>query len=284
MQANYEYWRDNYSSPCWWHSENNVCTPHFHSSIELTYVTEGEVKAVLNGKTYFLKKNHILIAPSYTVHYHTTEEYSKSIVLIIPLDFVPMYAKMFENKSFVKNTCIENSDDSEIAHCLKVLTKSNNTTGEGINNTVVKGYIYVILGLLIEKLGLCDVPENQKGDLAKEILIYLQNNFLTPLTLESVASHFGYSKSRFSHIFNSLFGCGINPYISSLRCRNAATLLVEDSIPIIDAAMNSGFDSMRTFYRSFKSWFGITPSEYCENFSKKYNSVCNNENRCYTII
>lgn len=140
-----------------------------------------------------------------------------------------------------------------------------------MQNMTVKGYIYTILGILTQRLGLCEREQNRQNDLAKEILVYLQENFLLPLTLESVAEHFGYSKSRFSHIFNSFFGCGINQYISSLRCRKAASL-AEESMPLIDAAMNSGFDSMRTFYRSFKAQFGITPSEYCKNYAKKYNT------------
>ena len=184
-----------------------------------------------------------------------------------------MFAKIVENKTFLQNICFEDSKTSEIVRCIKAMADTD--SGEKMNKPVIKGYLYVILGLLIEKLGLAEVPVNPKGDLAKEILVYLQNNSCAPLTLESVADHFGYSKSRFSHIFNNLFGCGINQYISSLRCRNAASLMIEESLPLIDAAMNSGFDSMRTFYRSFKAWYGITPTQYCENYLKSHKNDCN---------
>jgi len=272
MHANsggsYEYTRDNFKVPTCWMVENDGCLPHFHSSVELTYVLDGEIKAISNGRTYFLRRGQLLLSPSYYVHNYMTESTSKSIVLVIPLDFVPMYSKSIENKTFAEFVCTdENPEKSEILHCLERLLEMDK-----MQNMTVKGYIYTILGILTEKLGLSEKEPNRQSDLAKEILVYLQENFLSPLSLESVAEHFGYSKSRFSHIFNSFFGCGINQYISSLRCRKAASLLAEESMPLIDAALNSGFDSMRTFYRSFKAQFGITPSEYCKNYAKKYNN------------
>ena len=267
MPTEYEYSRDNYKYPTWWTSENDQCLPHFHSSLELVYVYEGEMQAVLNGRPFTVAANEILLSPSRTVHHYFTEGYSRAAVIIVPLDFVPMFAKMLESRTFEKNLCREDPEASEIVRCIECLIRA--PKGEEMNRPVIKGYLYVLLGLLGEKLGLVELPAESKGDMAREILIYLQNNSASNLTLGSVAAHFGYSKSRFSHIFNQLFGCGLNQYIGSLRCRNAASLMVEESLPLIDAAMNSGFDSMRTFYRSFKAWFGITPTAYCQNYFKQ---------------
>ena len=73
MLVPYEYRRDNYRHPSWWRSKDDTCLPHFHSSVELLYVYKGELNACLNGKNYEVKANHILLSPSYTVHYYTTE-------------------------------------------------------------------------------------------------------------------------------------------------------------------------------------------------------------------
>ena len=42
----------------------------------------------------------------------------------------------------------------------------------------------------------------------------------------------------------------------------AALQLTQESVSLTTAAMNAGFESMRTFYRSFKRVFGVSPSEY----------------------
>lgn len=267
MLGSYEYTRDNYKYPTWWHSENDNCLPHFHSSIELAYVCEGELSAYLNGKLHRVPKNHLVVVPSYTVHSFVTEKHSECIIMVVPLDFVPVFAKMIENKTFLHNICLENSKTSEIIRSINAVAASQ--SGNDMNKPVIKGYFYVILGLLAEKLGLGEGADTERT-LAREILIYLQENYCAPLTLDEVAAHFGYSKSRFSHIFSELFGSGVHQYITSLRCRHAASLMVEESLPMIDAAMNSGFESMRTFYRSFKICFGTTPTQYCENYLERF--------------
>lgn len=261
MLGTYEWERDNFKLPACWKVMNDTCLPHFHNSLEIVYVTNGKLKATLNGACYNVTKGQILIVSSYTVHHYETVIPSEVIILTVPLDFIPSYDKQLSHSRFAQiiyqDTKMQNS---EILHCMKILAKDDSQKELSIN--VIKGYIYVIIGMLIEKIGLVPNKNNENQNITKDILIYLQSNYLSPIFLQQLAKHFGYSASRFSHLFNSCFGCTIAEYINTLRCRHASGLLANDSVPIITVAMSSGFSSMRTFYRSFKKCFGVTPSQY----------------------
>ncbi|MCI1991193.1 MAG: AraC family transcriptional regulator [Oscillospiraceae bacterium] len=268
MLGVYEHERDSYKFPSCWHVVNDVCLPHFHSSIEFVYVTDGELKVTLNGVSSFIKKGQILIVSSYTVHFYETVTASEAIILIVPLDFIPTYNKMLTQNDFIRNVYQDRlSESSEILHCMRILSE-NNVNDKKLSANIIKGYIYVIIGILIENVGLAHNKNDPNRSTAKDILIYLQDHYLSPVSLQLLAKNFGYSASRFSHIFNSCFGCTIADYVNTLRCRHASGLLIDDSVPIINAAMGSGFNSMRTFYRSFRHCYGVTPSQYRDNYAK----------------
>ncbi|MBQ4551857.1 MAG: helix-turn-helix transcriptional regulator, partial [Clostridia bacterium] len=77
------------------------------------------------------------------------------------------------------------------------------------------------------------------------------------------ARQFGYSKSRFSHLFNETLGCPPGAFINALRCQHAARAMLESDQPLLEIAMNAGFECPRTFYRVFKQYYGVTPTQYC---------------------
>lgn len=283
----YEYYRDHQLLPLCWKSLNDCCLPHFHSSIEIVYVASGEINANLNGQFYCVKEKNFLLVPSYTIHSYTTEFSSKSYIFTIPIDAISSYKSIFYKKTFA-SLLIESSDYSmELLHCMEAICTLSGLSITGrlsetedvttcypaairlpgdmnslLHENTIKGYTYVFLGLLIKQVGLSDIPNTKISTLAQDILIYLQDNYLTVLTLDDISNHFGYSKSRFSHIFNEYFGCKLIEYINGLRCRHALELLLEKKTTITEIALASGFDSTRTFYRAFQKSFGCTPSQY----------------------
>lgn len=281
----YEYYRDNQLIPLCWKSVNDYCLPHFHSSIEIVYVISGEIKATLNGQIYNVKQKNFLIVPSYTIHAYVTEVSSKSYIFTIPLDTISSFKSILSKKTFA-SLLVENPHYyKELIHCLdSICTLSQlsiivendskedtscfadanlpNDMDSLLHENTVKGYTYAFLGLLIKQVGLIDIQNTKITSLAQDILIYLQDNYLKLLSLEDISERFGYSKSRFSHIFNEYFGCKLVEYINGLRCRYALELLQEKSTTITDIAFASGFDSTRTFYRAFQKCFGCTPSQY----------------------
>lgn len=268
MDGYYEHSRDSEKYPCCWELVNNTCFAHFHSCVEIVYVTEGEMEFTLNGQSGIARENQVILVPSYVVHYYTTPGSSRSIVLTVPLDYVPSFRKLLAHRTFRKQLWEEPPEgEREILHSLEKLRGVCSSMGRKPPELFAKGYLYTVLAILSEHLELTEPAGEIDTSLVRNILVYLDANYRYDITLETLAARFGYSKSRFSHLFHTYFGCGIPEYVNNLRCRNAALLLTQESVSLTDAALTSGFESMRTFYRSFKKTFGVSPSEYLRGVS-----------------
>ena len=100
MEGYYEHNRDTETFPSCWVSENNTCLPHFHSSVEITYVLGGTIDFILNGRGGTACAGQVVVAPSYTVHCFTTQGTSRSIVLLAPLDYVPSFRRHTAHRTF----------------------------------------------------------------------------------------------------------------------------------------------------------------------------------------
>jgi AraC-like DNA-binding protein len=100
---------------------------------------------------------------------------------------------------------------------------------------------------------------NFRLDRAKD---YITKNFQRALSLEEVASHTGFSISRFSRCFKEAFGMGFSNYLLSLRCDHARRLLETTRLSIGSIAQDCGFQSTSYFIHQFKKRIGETPQTY----------------------
>lgn len=262
----YEQHRDDMQTADCWRSHNNACLPHFHSSIELVYVESGELTAILDGQAYRIPAGHMLLTSSYAVHSYRTEPDGENqvVVMIIPLLTVPTLQKRLNKKAF--NQVVYDARQDEEVRLLMPLIAGH---WRDYSVETQKGISYMVLGLLISRVGLKEQPSNHQNGLMRDVLIYLQNNYHQPLRMESLAKQFGYSKSRFSRLFHDHLGCSMIDYLSVLRCRHAAQLLLESDMTMLDIALNVGFECLRTFYRAFKNCYEMTPTQYIRTNMQK---------------
>lgn len=268
LQSLYEIGRDSDRYPVYWECSNPRCLPHFHNSLELAFVIEGKTEAMMAGHPVSIDEGELFLVSGYTAHAYLNNNGTRAILLIVPLGFIPLYAPLFARKVFSREKTADRALNGEVFHCLRRLLTLGQCCEQ--NENLVRSYIYVILGLLIQSIGLVEVSEEKA--LSQNVLLYLQNSYRFPLSLEELSRRFGYSKYRFSHVFNKSVGCSLTQYLGSLRAQYAANLLRESDAPLLDIAMNSGFDSLRTFYRNFKSCYGMTPTQYrrqTESFSPR---------------
>lgn len=106
-------------------------------------------------------------------------------------------------------------------------------------------------------------PRNNAIDagIAEEIVRYMLDNFDETVSLQSVATHFGYEACYFSRLFKRLLGVPYMQYRNRIRVEIAITFLRRTDKAVTDVAGFCGFSTVRNFNRVFRNVTGVTPSE-----------------------
>lgn len=97
-------------------------------------------------------------------------------------------------------------------------------------------------------------------ELMTEQAIYQQND----LALDDIAKQLNISRHHTSELLNVHIGEPFYDYLNRHRIDHACELLAQNAVklPILQIAFESGFNNKNSFYKSFKSAKGCTPSEY----------------------
>lgn len=98
------------------------------------------------------------------------------------------------------------------------------------------------------------------NDRIKQGLLYIRENFMEDLSVESIAKQAGYSPFYFSRQFKSITGMTVMKYVESIRCRHAYEMLA-GGMNVTRAAFECGFRNLSYFTKVFKQQYGILPSK-----------------------
>lgn len=105
---------------------------------------------------------------------------------------------------------------------------------------------------------LFDFYETWKIDLYE----FMINHFTEDLTIDEFAHFSGRSLATFKRDFAKISDESPQKWIINQRLKYAAGLLVNDDIKTSEIYIKAGFKNKAHFFKSFKSVFGCTPSEY----------------------
>ena len=101
----------------------------------------------------------------------------------------------------------------------------------------------------------------QLSALVQKTLGYISENLGQPMTLESIASQFYVSKYYLAHAFSREVGVSVYRYIMLRRLLMARQLLTAGE-SAGQVCRSCGFSDYTSFYRAFKSEYGISPREF----------------------
>ena len=79
-------------------------------------------------------------------------------------------------------------------------------------------------------------------------------------TVSQLANVSGVSEAHFARSFRDAFGVPPHRYLLTRRVERAAALLRETELPVIDIAMQLGWESIGTFGRTFRDIMGEKPT------------------------
>ncbi|MCZ0717263.1 helix-turn-helix transcriptional regulator [Aerococcus kribbianus] len=101
---------------------------------------------------------------------------------------------------------------------------------------------------------------DEREQLAYQIKAFVENNFVSDLTLSQVAEQFQVSNSTVNRLFHSYFDKTFYRFLLEKRLQVAHHYLAHGE-SVTDSWQQAGFNDYSNFYRAFKRYFNYRPHE-----------------------
>ncbi len=253
-------------------NEPKTVTLHNHDFYEIYLLLQGNISYSVEGTTYNLRRGDMLLIPPFKFHQphpNSNSTYERMVIWIDKNYLLSISTEVNLAECFIcedNNTvnCLHSETflRGRIAELLTLLNKEKNKNSFG-NHTYAAG---VLTQLLVElnraAKGIHNSASSKKPtDLVGRVASFINENYSENLSLEFVAKNFFISKYYLSHEFSQQTGISISKYISLKRLSFAEEQL-SAGVPANEVCQNCGFNNYATFYRTFKSKYGISPSQY----------------------
>ncbi|MDR9365043.1 MAG: AraC family transcriptional regulator [Balneolaceae bacterium] len=256
---------------------------HYHPEVELILILEstgtrfigdsiekfgpGDVVLIgknlphlwLNDDIYFDEES-TLRARCHGFHFH--EHFLDNISKIPEMQFV---RKLFEEANrgikfniddtdlFIENVeaIYAESEGSKLIKVLEMLLKLATT----------KDFEY------LASPGFVTSFERKKDDKIFRVYEYIRNNFRDQISLDKAAELANMESSSFSRYFKRVHKKTLTRYVNEIRIGYACKLLIQQKYNISEVCYRSGYNNVTHFNRKFKSFKGVTPSQYIKLYT-----------------
>lgn len=242
---------------------DSLCFPlHLHNLIECIYVKSGTIQIHINQETRSLNEGEMAIIFPNVVHsYHSGPEGSNFCeFLFYPIKTSSrLYGLIHGKKPQEPFLCADDvhPDISKYFHETVSLFHS-----ESPDFLLAESLIELILIRSLDSLKLIEIDSSKYHNIIEKALTYLANNLKNDISLEGTAKYLGVSKYYLSHTLNDYLGINFSTYINQLRIDYAKNLLLFTRLPVSEIAFECGYNSLRTFNRSFKQITNLSPTEF----------------------
>lgn len=227
---------------------------HFHKNLELIYVVKGRVKCIINGSEYILSAGDYGLTLPYDIHSYVPFENTLYWVGVFSEDYVRLFAAHIRGKS-AQGFAFRCPDGTN--HLLQSTLICEDTPPIYI----LKACLYAVCDAYLSEVNLSEDVSDKKINILL-IAQYVSENHTKNVTLKDISKLLGYDYNYVSRYFHTAFNMSFTDFLNIYRLESATRLLDETDKKITDIALESGFQSVRSFNNSFRIKFGISPREY----------------------
>lgn len=150
---------------------------------------------------------------------------------------------------------------------VRILTEHRQ--GGGYANLVARANLHLLLASVIRDHNQYSAnkyaPQPRISPLIQTSLTTIHQNLESPPSVETLAKQANMGETTFRKKFRVEVGSSPHDYITQRRVNAAKTLLLQQSKPIIDIAMELDFSSSQYFATVFKRKTGMSPKQFRAN-------------------
>lgn len=225
--------------------------PHYHNSMEMICVTQGEAIAHIDGKEYRILPNQICFVNPKQIHFYDNYcNEAKRIVLVLEPEFTYHFKRQFKNKFFTPFMADVEKNKPIVSQLMSFLNEKPHSY------LSICGHTNTLLDLLVKAYPPIEQEVQPLNNLAKQFIDYISEYYKSDISLSSMAQYFGYSTVHFSKLFNKTLGQNFLTVLNNYRMQKAIELLnsPNNDKTIANICYECGFNSTATFYRHYAEY------------------------------
>lgn len=249
---------------------NYSVAKHWHRSIEIFAVYEGEMDYYINNTAYHLAPGNFVLLNSNEIHSIDCPNKNKTIVLQIPLK---TFEKYYVDEQYILFSHSPREQDKQIMGLIQHMFEVYKNQKMGYELKVQSQY-FMLLYQLVSKYRIDSIEkkvltQNKNLNRLSSITNYLKEHYKEELSLDYVAKIFGYSPSYLSRMFQKYALVNYKDFLQEIRVEAAYRDLINSKETICSIAMEHGFPNTKAFSKVFLKKYGKLPSEYRKTSLKK---------------
>ncbi|TYP71754.1 helix-turn-helix domain-containing protein [Paenibacillus methanolicus] len=256
------------------HDEDTELHRHVDFS-ELVIVLNGHADHIVNNETSFIKKGDVFVINGDTPHGYKDPHQFKICNIMYRAEMLRFagpdlrtsngYQALFVLEPYYRSIQAYQSKLSlpipsleYVASLISGLMEEYQGRAQGYQTMLLSRFMELVVYLSRQYDGQENRHANNLLHLASAIS-YIEDHYLEPLSLQSVAEHANVSVRHLNRIFRSYYLLTPISYLLRLRLERAFHLLKQTNRPVTQISYECGFNDSNYFTRQFTKAYGVSP-------------------------
>ena len=269
-------------------SEYEDYDTHWHTSAELIMPLENEYQVTIGRQVFHLREQDILFIPPGVLHSLQAPTAGKRMIFLfnfspisslqdfsalLPILSQPLLISENDQEKVSNDETLHTASVRLMRHMIDIYPDRT----EPLRVPMIYSYLiqfFVLVGRRhIRRELLAQDPKSRKqADCYERLnaaMNYINANYMNDISVEDAARIAGFSKFHFSRLFKQFTDQTFCGYLNQRRINAAETLLLNPRLSVTDVALQSGFSSLSTFNRTFRTLKSCTPTEFKAGHQRK---------------
>ena len=246
---------------------------HWHDELGIIYVKSGFLTVNISGENYIGKPGDAFVVSPGNLHFMGSQTGTVDyFTFLFPLKYIAFRSDdMLDDKLIeplnsghlmispeIKDTVKEQCEQLARVYAAEIDKSESKITSQIRKKIILLQFIHELWkkGFIVEN------DTTGRNTVEKEMVSYIQQNYMGKILLREFGEQFHLSEKYISRYFKEHFHITLSQYVTYLRLEHAKQMLQETDISVTEVAMQSGYQNISYFIRSFKKTYGVSPLKY----------------------
>ncbi|HHX11819.1 MAG TPA: helix-turn-helix transcriptional regulator [Clostridiales bacterium] len=244
---------------------------HWQQEIEFVYSHKGFIEVEVDNCIFNIQESEMLIISSGALHnFLASDDNSIIYVVRLPVDDIASNPVLKEEVvEFFRETMMV-SEDKIIKNIISSIIFADlaryNEYYSSIKGAELTIHLINNQNLIKKRITPATVDESET---IVKMQLFIEENLHNSITLTMLADYLSFSNSYCSKFIKKKTNLNFLEYVKTIRLREAEEFLRTTDMSITDIAYSTGFPSIQSFNRIFKSSKGTNPTGYRKSLKNK---------------